>query len=208
MMELLCISIIKKLLELRSLDPGHEISIFVTTTLEKFRQYLIEKYSPNCDDESLDVSLMVFDDANTSPQRRWRLVGTTAGRNEELWNAGLRYGDGVVGRSAKINKVLHYVRLKGKGRPDDWYVELPGVVNPPDVFMSIPLSFPFVYNDGPTIAVLTVSTDYNSRLIDLCESTEENEMDYKKIEKLAYFPLETILTKMGIERLHLKDFPS
>jgi len=137
---------------------------------EAFRQIYAEilgKYGDASVDESLEVSLSVFD----PNLRQFRIVSGMVREENRDWKA--LEGEGIIGRASKLNSALLYVRSLVDPEMD-WYAMAPGTKGPHEAVFAVPVRFPIDRADGWVIGVICLaSTSTASRILSLHNNPKE-----------------------------------
>jgi predicted MPP superfamily phosphohydrolase len=90
--------------------------------------------------DELDISLMVYDDAEKSESPRLRIVALIGSPTPAFWDFSLEVGDGNAGRSYRKN-IVRVFDVEKKDPKHNTYVQIPGV-DQHRVLYSIPLRSP------------------------------------------------------------------
>jgi hypothetical protein len=122
------------------------------------------------DDEALVMNIMVFDPAS----KKFVVVAANFPADDERWDVKLDYGDGIAGRTYKMNRVTLFKKPAALKNKTPFYyvpaggeaVEADGSNVPVEVLLSLPLWHP--KQPGSIFGVLNIeSRDPSSKLLDI-----------------------------------------
>lgn len=136
--------------ELTRQPPGAALDT-VQARLEEAHATIVAKYESADEREHIELGLMVFDEKIN----RLRFVAGVI--RPEFREYKLRDGEGVGGRSHKLNQSLLVVR--GRQKEGDFTATPPPGVEPPEFLLCVPLLYPFGCEDGWAVGVLALSSD-------------------------------------------------
>jgi hypothetical protein len=197
--------------ELTRQPPGGALDK-VQTRLEEAHGAIVAKYVSADARERIELGLMVFDEEIN----RLRFVAGVI--RPEFREYKLRDGEGVGGRSHKLNQTLLVVRDRQK--EGDFTATPPSGVDLPEFLLCVPLLYPFGCQDGWAVGVLALSSDsLAAKLLTLYSKTDalppnrdravkdlKAQRDLKRlVEFLSEKCLADILASLGIKSSPLTD---